>query len=535
LPVIRRRTGRCVIRPDQITEFHANDPVIAIDWPRPDLRIATMELLIGLLTTSCPPEDFRSWRRWWHTPPEPTELNAAFAPLTPAFDLDGDGPRFLQDYEDLRSSNEPIERLLIEAPGDSTVGRNTDLLVHRGQAASLGRPAAAAVLYTFQSWSPSGGAGNRTGLRGGGPLTTIMQPGPAPTLWQTVWANVPPRGDWDIPSPADLPLVFSWLAPTMTSEGSRIVTPQNAHPLQCCWGMPRRIRLDFTAQGAPRPCDLTGVPDNVHVTGWRQRPHGVKYAAWGRAHPLTPHYRQKTTTEWLAVHPQPGGIGYRDWVGLVLNSEDGLRVACEAVTRWTSERGPGLEITDARLVAAGFDMDNMKARAFVESEMPLPAAPNADGQRLVDDLARTLVKSADQVANLLRGAVRNALFSSGAKVNPDAAILNTVRERLWEQTETAFFTNLEQTARNVASGDAIVSAAEAAWQRHLLRTALTLFDEAAPLTPDCRPSEAQRIAAARRFLGLALAGYGKAGNLLFTTLHLPAPETKEARTKRRAA
>ena len=35
--------------------------IIAIDWPRPDFRMATLELLIGLLATACPPRDHDAW------------------------------------------------------------------------------------------------------------------------------------------------------------------------------------------------------------------------------------------------------------------------------------------------------------------------------------------------------------------------------------------------------------------------------------------------------------------------------------------
>lgn len=195
-----------------------------------------------------------------------------------------------------------------------------------------------------------------------------------------------------------------------------------------------------------------------------------------------------------------------------------------------------MRMTGARFVAAGFDMDNMKARAFIESEMPLPAAPDENGQRLIDELARLLVESADQVANLLRSAVRNALFSPGATVKPDAAALTTMREQMWEQTEAPFFDKLEGAARRIAHGETEATILDASdWQCRLHRTALDLFDEAAPLTPECDLREAQRIATARRFLGFALSGYGKAGIQLFTTLRLPSPETKATRTKRRAA
>jgi CRISPR system Cascade subunit CasA len=529
LPVIRRNTGRCVIRPSQLSEHCVEDPVIAIDWPRPDFRIATFEFLVGLLATACPPECECAWLARWRKPPEPAALEEAFAPLAHAFALDGDGPRFLQDLEDLAADREPVERLLIEAPGDSTTNKNTDLMIHRDRIASLGRPAAAIALYTFQSWSPAGGAGNRTGLRGGGPLVTMVLPGPSPTLWQTIWANVP-VGDASPTTEADLPRVFPWLAPTVTSESGRPVTPQTAHKLQCWWGMPRRIRLDFSTAETPRSCDLTGAADLTHVVSWRQRPHGVKYTAWGRLHPLTPHYRQKGGPEWLAVHPHPGGIGYRDWLGLVLSSADGLRLPAATVSAWRNARALDTGVSRARFLAAGFDMDNMKARGFVESEMPLPAAADQVARDRVDDLARALVQAADQVANLLRFAVRNALFSAGSTVKSDVAVLNVSRERLWEQTDTAFFVALEYAADKSADAAQIE---RAKWLQRLRQVALVLFDEAAPLSPDSGNAAAPRIARARRFLGFALSGCGTAGAALLTTLDLPLPEPRESKNKKK--
>ena len=128
-----------------------------------------MEFLAGLFATACPPADNNAWLDWWEVAPDAAALEAAFARYAHAFSLDGPGPRFMQDVEDLVSEAEPVERLLIEAPGASTTGRNTDIMVRRNQFTALGRPAAAMALYTFQSWAPAGGAGNRTGLRGGGP------------------------------------------------------------------------------------------------------------------------------------------------------------------------------------------------------------------------------------------------------------------------------------------------------------------------------------------------------------------------------
>jgi CRISPR system Cascade subunit CasA len=532
LPVIRRHSGRCVIRPAQIVESHVKDPVVAIDWPRPDFRIATLEFLTGLLATAFPPEGGDEWLGFWNDPPEVPELDDAFAPFIHAFGLDGGGARFLQDLENLQSGPESIERLLIEAPGESTNSKNTDLLVHRGRVVTLSRPAAAIALYTFQSWAPAGGAGNRTGLRGGGPLVTMVMPGPAPTLWQTVWANVPEGGK--VPTPDEMPLVFPWLAPTVISEASTIVTPQeNAHPMQCWWGMPRRIRLDFVTHAAPHICDLTGHADAVQVVSWRQRPRGANYAFWGNSHPLTPHYQHKVNTEKLPLHPQPGGIGYRHWLGLVVESPDGLRKPAASVSKWhEGGRGMNVGVPRARLLAAGYDMDNMKARGFVESEMPLPSTRDKDAQKALDDLAKRLVESAEQAAGLLRSAIRNALFSAGATVKLDAGLLNAARERLWEETEIRFFSTLTTPA----TADGATSLAERTRWRDLLRdVALRLYDEAAPLSADAGWTAAARIGKARRILGISLAGYGPAGAQLFEKLALPAPESKATKRKRGAA
>lgn len=519
LPVRRQDGRRDIIRPAQIGE--TENPVLALDWPRADFRIAGLEFLTGLLTTACPPADLGAWLDGWDTPPDPAALDAAFAPIAHAFDLDGEGPRFLQDVEDLVSEPEAIERLLIEAPGASTIRQNTDLLVRRGRVGGLGRPAAAMALYTFQAWAPAGGAGNRTGLRGGGPLTTFVVPGNRPSLWHLLWANVPTGTP---PAPEDLPRVFPWLAPTVTSEGSRTVTPETSHPLQCWWGMPRRIRLDFAAADPASPCDLTGEPDGVRVVSWRQRPRGANYAGWGRLHPLTPHYQQKQGAEFLPLHPQPGGIGYRHWLGLVLRDRDGLRLPAASVTRWRDERERDAGLRDARLLAAGYDMDNMKARAFVESEMPLPAAPDDETRARLDALATDLVLSANQVAGLLRSAVRYALFSPGATVKLEAELLASLRERLWEQTEQDFFALLVQEREE----------ARTHWLGRLRAIALALFDEAAPLTPE-NGGAAPRISRARRNLVFALTGFGKEGAALFELLRLPAAQSRAKKGKGKAA
>jgi CRISPR system Cascade subunit CasA len=270
------------------------------------------------------------------------------------------------------------------------------------------------------------------------------------------------------------------------------------------------------ADDTPVHCDLTGEPDSVGVTSWRQRPHGPNYVAWGRVHPLTPHYASKVGSEFLPVHPQSGGIGYRHWLGLVLQSPDGLRLPADAVSTWRRDRIGDAGRDAGRLIAAGYDMDNMKARAFVESEMPLSGSHDATAQQRLDELATRLVRAADLVAGLLRTVVRAALFSPGATVKLNAELLSSVRENLWADTEVPFFDTLERAARH-----GVTDKEPAAWRDRLRRTGLALFDEAVPLSP-VSGSAAPRIGSARRSLVFGLTGFGRNGAALFEVLGLSA-------------
>ncbi|MBB2175126.1 type I-E CRISPR-associated protein Cse1/CasA [Gluconacetobacter johannae] len=537
LPVRRKSGAVAFIRPAQIVEEMADDPVMALDWPRPDFRVASLEFLIGLLATAFPPEDEDAWCESWEKPPSVEVLDEAFGRVADAFWLDGPGPRFLQDLQELQSGQEPVERLLINAPGDSTVKKNADLFVHRAHVTVLGRSAAAMALFTLQSWAPSGGAGNMTGLRGGGPLVTLVLPREGASLWEVAWANTPVGS---AVRDADLPRVFPWLAPTIGSgkDGTSVRSGHNAHPLQCWWGMPRRIRLDFEVAESC-VCDLTGRPDDVLVPGWRQRPYGASYAGWtgmpygegAVIHPLTPRYRQKTDAEWLSVHPQPGGIGYRHWTGLVVNSGDGQRLPASAVLTWRDARARDIaESPRPRLLAAGYDMDNMKARGFVESEMPLPGTADPARQEVLDTLARDCVAAADQMAAVLRGCVRDALFGKGT-VSLDATLLANVREQFWTRTEGAFFDLLHQAAR-LTDGDDIGLRKD--WLHQIGRAAMALFDASVVLAPDTGATEAQRSALARRRLRVAVSGGGKEGGSIMAVLKIPVPVARKAaaRTKR---
>jgi CRISPR system Cascade subunit CasA len=91
---------------------------VDISWGRPDLRVATYELLIGLLTVALGPTGSNAWEDLYDEPPAPEAVDAALAQLAPYFELDGDGPRFMQDLEPLQADELPPEALFIDMQGE---------------------------------------------------------------------------------------------------------------------------------------------------------------------------------------------------------------------------------------------------------------------------------------------------------------------------------------------------------------------------------------------------------------------------------
>lgn len=525
LPLRRRDGAISLAPPTAITE----PDVIGIGWPRADFSLAAQEWLIGLLATALAPENNDAWYDALRAPPSRDDLAAAFAPFAAAFDLDGAGPRFGQDFEELQGEPGGPETLLIEAPGEAALKKNTALLVKPGRVARLSRAAAAIALHTLQTYAPSGGRGNLTSLRGGGPLTTLVIPGDAPSLWEVLWANVPER-NWDAPTGPD-PSVFPWMAPTRTSETGRTTSPAETHVLQAFWGMPRRLRLDFTENPAAAPCDLGGPADAVQVTGWRQRPNGVKYVAW--EHPLSPYYEGAKGSGWLPVHPQPGGIGYRHWLALVIG-EAGRRPA-RTVAAWRNGRAEWAGPVKARFLAAGYDMDNMKARGFVESEMPLPGTARPAIRQLVDAQAQRFVQGADAAAGLLRGALREALAAES-----DATVVQSGLAAFWGRTEQPFFAALHATIALQEQEDAPdLLSGRLAWRKELRDAALAVFRAAVPLDrafakPVAAGDAPPREIAALRGLTARLEGYQPSGAAFFEALGLAAPEPATGKRRRKS-
>ena len=528
---IRRRDGRQhQIAPWQLTEQYDTNPIVDILSPRGDFGGALMEFLIGLLQTTSTIEREEDWEDAFEDPPSSDELRTQLDPVAPAFEFDGPGPRFMQDFDLSEGETKEIASLLIDAPGDNSLRNNLDHFIKRDYVQGMCAACAATALFTLQTNAPAGGAGHRTSLRGGGPLTTLVICDPrqtddavSPTLWRNLWLNVletpeflNPSGN---PSKTELADVFPWLAPTRASDKTgRNTTADDVSPSQMFWGMPRRIRLDFEALQAGR-CDICGTRSESLVTQYITKNYGINYVGpW--LHPLTPHSFDKQKMP-LPRHPQPGGMSYRHWLGLVHTIDADEQKPARVVDAFNKRR-LGMQL---RLWAFGYDMDNMKARCWYESQIPLYQLEETIRHEFAATVAQ-LVQAADTARTYLFVAVKDAWFDKGALQRKTD--ISFIGQAFWQDTEREFYGCLGELAEKLAPLEnrderlILRTRVKQAWHGTLCRQAQRLFDQWAN-SEAIAYANPRRIATAHNQLHKNLYG----SKLCTTILELP----KKAKAK----
>ena len=520
--------GRIEYRPPSAL---ADPNVLDLALPRADFQGAAWQFLIALLQTAMTPKDTDAWLDRYQTPPSVTELEELLAPFASAFELDGDGPRFMQDLDPLDDVKDaPVAGLLIDSPGANGIKNNTDFFVKRGRVETACSECAALALFTMQINAPAGGAGIRVGLRGGGPLTTLILPeDESKSLWARLWPNVMPAEavgqpgqTWRAPKADDSDLFF-WMSDTRVSDkkGTEVL-PEQVHPLHAFWSMPRRYRLLFDE--TPGICDLCGREAANPVRHLRAKKQGANYDGPWR-HPLTPYRRlnpKKLDELPLSSKGQPGGLGYRHWPGLVLEDEAGsgalpARVVTHHLHKYrmvaaARDDGEAFEalFKRARLWVFGYDMDNMKPRGWYSVEMPLVGVPEGQ-QEALRDWAKRFVDLASEITWTLRNQLKRAWFKRPEDAKGD---MSQVDAQFFEATQLAFFTALGEMGETLgkeAEKPTLSPEIHRQWYLALKREALALFDAQAISGPleGMKMQQLDRITSARRYLLAYLNGSGK--------------------------
>lgn len=463
IPVIKDGE-RVQIRPYQIAEKN----VERLAWFRPDFNLACMELLIGLIFLVDPPNDDSDLIERYYNP-DINRLKQALEPFESHFELIGNGVRFLQDLEKFevdQAKPKSVDMLFIDSAGEQTKKHNSDLIVHRDRYKSLSLPEAAMALYTLQAFAPAGGAGNRTSMRGGGPLVSLIQPLDSETskLWRTIWLNVPASKPL---SPDLASEALPWLRKTRTSENDKTVISDQSHKGEMFFGMPRRLRL---------------IEKEERIIGVVQKKYGTNYSNW--IHFLSPYYRNKPEEEFLPVHPKPGKISYQNWLGLIIehrNNDKKKRVA-DTVKRFNNIAGSRPKV---ELLLGGWAMSNMTPLDF-----NIGSYPSWKTEEVVEDRIAQLIEAAEKSISGLIRALKDSISIQG-----ESAL--AIRENFYFETENTFKSRVTELVDKSHSDDNV----EQKWLHHLRKVALGKFDKlTTPLFSELAISDIEKIIKARAIL-----------------------------------
>jgi CRISPR system Cascade subunit CasA len=547
---IRRRNGQVDwVAPHQITE----SDIVAFAANRADFNGALAQMMIGLLQTTTSIEDEGDWEDLSNKPPSAEALQRWFAPTVEAFELDGDGARFMQDstLEISEKDQCSIDGLFMEAPGENTLKENTDHFFKRGTIASLCPHCVATALFSLQLNSPAGGNGHRTGVRGGGPLTTLVVATPSRKLWNDLWLNVRPRRlmlqEQGNVNKTELHFTFPWLKKDIAElqalgqskkkkeEKLELqLQPIQMHPTHIFWTMPRRILLHF-GQEQSGVCDVCKRVTTMLVSRYATKNQGLNYKGTWR-HPFSPYY-ESSPDEWLPVHPQPSGFSYQNWVAWVLGDKRGKKHVRPAlvINHFLQERRKYQASGQFRLWVFGFDMKNDKARCWYETTFPLYgfAENKRETQIHIQSLVSEMVASAEITIDYLSDAIKEAWFPKRNGKVETRGDLSFVDKAFWDSTERDFYQQLkdlfEQARSNTGidmdDANYIIGLGEA-WLKVLRDKALQLFDVDIVGAGAISQQDPRRIAEAYNSLKRNLNG-----NAIRAILRLPVADKPEKGSK----
>jgi len=480
--------------PDTIAPWEIGmsaNPVVDIAAPRPDFRGALYQFLIGLVQTVYAPEDDNEWEQKWKKVPKCEELRKAFEKFSEAFQLDPENrPAFMQDYE-MKTEEKPIHanQLLFEIAG------NPEYFVKHSSINVLCQNCVATALFYLQTNAPEGGRGHRTGMRGGGPLTTIISLEDTNILlWKKIWLNILTRSErFSNSSTKPQATIFPWMAPTRISIKDVKTYPKDVDELQMYWGLPRRIRL--VKGRKDQICDICGSKGQ-EIAGFNMECYGVCYGGtW--EHVLSPYRHQKEkdgSVSLIAIKGKQGCSSYPNWLSLTFGNDDNESAAL-VVRSFIEHKVFRIEnVLHSRIWCFGHDMKQMKARCWFEHTMPIITLSKEKKPVFIEEITK-LIAAAEDISKLLREQVKAAWFSRPKEAKGDTFFISN---SFWEFTESAFYLIAEQIRASIEIGKS-TDLIRAEWRNTIISAAEKLFDHFALNATD-EPRNMKRIALAAKAL-----------------------------------
>lgn len=250
-----------------------------ISLPRDDLELACLQLLVCMTQVMFLPEDDTALRQRMATPLTQAEFDTGVVPFIDWFDLAHPTQPFMQRQDVDAEKITPIQKLLIGLPE----GNNHAFFNEAGEVKHLSGAIAAIALFNQASNSPNWSGKYKGGLRGGGPITTLVFD---VDLRRMIWCNVLTRPRVEerqiiAPGPAqDKP---TWVEPIVRNA---TIGWNEIGLFRGLFWQPVRLRLVKSSQaqtcgvlsGSPVPgyCGFIAEPDfKFKIEGLWPHPHGA--------------------------------------------------------------------------------------------------------------------------------------------------------------------------------------------------------------------------------------------------------------------
>jgi len=250
-----------------------------ISLPRDDLELACLKLLISMTQIMFLPEDDDALEDRIKKPLTDAEYDAGIAPCADWFDLDHPTRPFMQTRGVKAKEATPIQKLLIGLPE----GNNHCFFNQVGEVAGLSAPAPAAAIALFNQAvnCPSFGGGFKGSLRGGAPITTLVD---GSDLRQQIWHNVLTRKriqsnltDWDHDLARDRP---TWIDPIREKE--KIPWNEIGLARGLFW---QPVHVELIRADGPGPCGLIGTEEKHLYSGFRKEKFNFEInGTWSHPH-----------------------------------------------------------------------------------------------------------------------------------------------------------------------------------------------------------------------------------------------------------
>lgn len=97
LPIIRKDGSKSKIAIYQLLDDYRTNPVLELEAPRPDLKNALYQLLIGITQVAAMPEDEEEWAELFCSPHSPETYQEKILKFRDCFEIDSKGPAAYSD------------------------------------------------------------------------------------------------------------------------------------------------------------------------------------------------------------------------------------------------------------------------------------------------------------------------------------------------------------------------------------------------------------------------------------------------------